>query len=516
MNRKKAIIIGKHPLEESLKQQYETLQMDVSHFADDNTLPSKSEMNDCDELFVLTDPSKKQDEDIDSKAIAILGLLADKIDADALKGRRIICHLMLQSMRALQHLRTNDFCAPIKQLMDVYPFTMGEVWSRSIDLDYVPITIQSEQHAHLVIFGMNDIAYMVAIHATETAHYPNYVRDHSKRTRITLVDEHACSKYAELIQRYPCLFDNSYYRVVAPSDDNPVKLFHKPIYADLREDFVDVEWEFVEASLWNEELRDKLRMWATDPRQLLTVVIANDDGNRNLSEAMHLPDEMFRENIPIHVYSQRGFALSHCPNIHYFGMLDNGYDVLLPHVRMAKNVNYIYDCCYHDNYENWSGHMYYTVEMDADVCEQLWKQLSNLKRMSCICNAMTIPTKMRSIGLMQNEWDKFYDISQNDIETLAQVEHNRWCLEALVQNFRPCTESEQQIIEDDISQKKVMKQRKIHYDLRAYSDLRPDETGKSVQIYDICLCSCLPLIVKDFADKNQEFETTGNSKGGES
>ena len=515
MNRKKAIIIGKHPLVESLKQQYEALQTDVSHFVDEDLLPSKSDLNASDELFVLTDPSKRQDEDIDSKAIALLGLLADKIDADALKGKRIICHLMLQSQRALQHLRTNDFCASIKQMIDVYPFTMEEVWSRSIALDHVPITIQSEQHAHLVIFGMNELAYMVAIHATETAHYPNYVRDHSQRTRITLVDEQASTKHRELIQRYPHLFDNSYYRVVAPSDDSLVKLFHKPMYADLREDFVDVEWEFVEASPWNEELRDKLQMWASDPRQLLTVVMADDDGNRNLSEAMHLPDKVFQENIPIHVYSQKGFALSHCPNIHYIGMQDSGYNVILPHVRMAKNVNYIYDCCYHDNYENWSGDIHHTVEINADDREQLWKQLSNAKRMSCICNAMTIPTKMRSIGLQQNEWHKFYDISQNDIEILAQVEHNRWCLEALVQNFRPCTESEQQIIEADISQKEVMKQRRIHYDLRAYSDLRPDETGKSVEIYDLCLCSCLPLIAKDFADKNQELETTVNSKGGE-
>lgn len=221
MNRKKAIIIGKHPLVESLKQQYEALQTDVSHFVDEDTLPSKSDLNACDELFVLTDPSKRQDEDIDSKAIALLGLLADKIDADALKGKRIICHLMLQSQRALQHLRTNDFCAPIKQMIDVYPFTMEEVWSRSIALDHIPITIQSEQHAHLVIFGMNELAYMVAIHATETAHYPNYVRDHSLRTRITLVDEQARTKYGELIQRYPQFqthYDNLYGMSSKPSN----------------------------------------------------------------------------------------------------------------------------------------------------------------------------------------------------------------------------------------------------------------------------------------------------------
>lgn len=122
--------------------------------------------------------------------------------------------------------------------------------------------------------------------------------------------------------------------------------------------------------------------------------------------------------------------------------------------------------------------------------------------MSSIYNAMTIPTKMRSMGLNEEEWDKFYDIPQQDIDLLAQVEHNRWSVEELILGFRPCTDDEQTKIEADVAtQKDAYKARKIHFDLRAYNDLRPDGTGKPVQVYDLCLSACLPLIAKAFADE---------------
>jgi hypothetical protein len=301
-----------------------------------------------------------------------------------------------------------------------------------------------------------------------------------------MIDTDAEKKCDEFVRRYQHLFNNSFYRIVKPTEENAVTFFHKPMYDGKREDFVDVEWEFVEAESWNTELREKIKLWANDNKQLLTVVLANEDFDKNKSQSMLLPQELYQQSIPIYIYGER------CMD----------YDISLPLVRMAKNVNYIYDHCYNDNVTNWNGSLRFTVEIDAKERELLWAKLSNVKRMSSIYNAMTIPTKMRSIGLKENEWEQFYDISQQDIEILAQVEHNRWCVEELILGFRPCTDKEQEIITSDVAtQKEIYKKRKIHYDLRAYNDLRPDKTGRSVQIYDLCLSSCLPLIAKAFADE---------------
>ena len=484
---KKILILGKDPLKKRLVQQYEAHGDTVRHL--EELTEEGICVNDYDELCLLANIGQ------DDKAIALLAQLATKYDVEAHDGKRLLCHLLLQSNKALQMLHTCDLCDAVKQKIDVYPFTMDEVWSRGIVLDYEPITVQSEKHVHLVIFGKGEIAEMVALQAALVAHYPNYIRNHSLRTRITMIDpEHGDCIFSSkdgFVRRYQHLFDNSYYRMVKPSEEKAVVLFHHPIYEGRREDFVDVEWEFVEAGIDNVDVREKLMLWANDEMQLLTVVFAHQDEDKNKSESLLLPQELYRMSTPIYIYSKQ----------------DKEYDITLPLVRMAKNVNYVYDHCYAENYSPSIMHPNYftiknAVEIDFEERERSWSKLSNVKRMSSIYNAMTIPTKMRSIGLMEDEWERFYDISQHDIELLAQVEHNRWNVEELILGFRPCTDEEQKAVEADVkTQKKNYKSRKIHYDLRAYSDLRPDETGKSVKVYDLCLSACLPLIAKTFADE---------------
>lgn len=474
----KVVIIGEHSVANDLVKQYEgrgfvVMRQKIMSVEGIDT-------NDCNELCLLAGKGE------DDKAVAMLAELAAEYGVKTHDGKRLICHLLVQDNRTLRMLQTCDLNDAVRQKMDVYPFSMDEVWSRGIVLDYEPITIQSEKHVHLVIFGMDEMAEMVAIQAAHVAHYPNYVRNHSLRTRITMLDAQAEQKSVGFIKRYQHLFDNSYYRVVKPSEEKAIVLFHKPMYEGKREDFVDVEWEFVDAESWNVDVRDKLRLWAKDEKQLLTVVMADKDVYKNKSDSLLLPQELYHRAIPIHIYSPQ----------------NEGYDVTLPLVRMAKNVNYIYGRCYNENVEDWKGYLRYSVEIDLEERERSWAKLSNVKRMSSIYNAMTIPVKMRSVGLNEMDWDKFYDIPQQDVELLAQVEHNRWSVEELILGFRPCTDKETEIIDADVAtQKDAFKARKIHYDLRAYNDLRPDKTGRGVQVYDLCLSSCLPLIAKAFADE---------------
>lgn len=493
MTKHKVLIVGDHPIVADLNRQYQALGYEITLCPNVHKLDV--DVNDYQELFLLPATCENDVLASDNYSIALLGSLADRIENNRHKLR---CHLLVQSQKTLQMLQLTDFCEAITKRIDVYPFTMEDVWSRCIELDREPITLQSEKHVHLVIFGMSEMGEMVAINAAHRAHFPNYVRNHVLRTRITVIDERATELQEQWMARYPHLFENSYYRTIKPSATRPVMAFHKPQYESVREDFVDIEWEFVEAMSHDADLTEKLHLWAADELQLLTVVVAHDDGKQNISEALHLPDILFNKDIPIYIFTREDITLSHYSNFHPFGMLERGYDVTLPLVRMAKNINYVYDRCYAENFEQWDGRMRYSVEIDADERERSWDRLKNVKRMSNICHAMTIAPKMRSIGLSTDDWDKFYDISQQDLELLAQVEHNRWSVEELIMGWRPCTPEEQADIEADIQKKGSYKKRKIHYDLRAYNDLRDDQTGKSAKIYDLCISASLPLIAKAF------------------
>lgn len=475
---KKVIIIGKHPIADSLVQQYE-MRGDFVECRQETEMRDVC-INNSDDLCLLFSDGE------DDKAVAFLEQRVKDYDVEIHDGKKMICHLLLQSNQSLRMFQNCDLCCAVREKVDVYPFTMEGIWSRSIALDYEPITIHSDKHVHLVIFGMGEVAEVVAIQAAHIAHYPNYVRDHSLRTRITMISANAETLSQEFIKRYRHLFDNSYYRVVNPSEEKAVRVFHKPMYEGRREDFVDVEWEFVNAESWNPDVREKLKQWAQDDKQLLTLMMADRDENKNVAMSLFLPDELYQRSIPIHKYNPNAVE----------------YDVTMPLVQMAKNVNYIYDRCYNDNFENWQGEILSSVEIDTEERERLWDKLSNIKRQSSIYNAITIPTKMRSIGLNEDDWDKFYDISQQDIEILAQVEHNRWNVEELILGYRPCTDEEQVKIAADVeTHKNAFKARKIHYDLRAYNDLRPDKTGRSANVYDLCLSAALPLIAKTFVDE---------------
>lgn len=502
----KVLIVGNHPVMDDVKRQYETKGWTVWCLA--NACADDVEMEQFDELFLIADytgdssGSNKQNAlEADHAVIALLGHLADGVNLEKRGGRKVICHLLVNTVETLRLLQTTDWSDGIRERMDVYPSSMDEVWCRQIRLDHKPITVQSDKHVHLVIFGMSEIGEMAAITSAQIAHFPNYVFDHSKRTRITLVDAKAVAKSKAFIKRYQHLFDNSYYRVVKPDEPDAVKLFHKPMYEGKREEFVDVEWEFVESSVTDALFCDKLNRWVNDERQQLTIVMAYDDINRNVSESLLLPETVAKHQVPVYAYTHHALTFDHSPHIRPFGMLDHGYDVTLPLVKMAMNVNHVYDRCYADNIEAWSGQLRYAVEIDSGARDASWSRLKNIKRYSCICNAMSIPVKLRSIGLNEGEWDKFYDIPQQDIEILSQVEHNRWCVEELILGWRPCTDEERQSVDDNIGKKNELKLLKIHYDLCSFNELRADDTGKSVTIYDLCLCSCLPLIAKAFVDE---------------
>ena len=478
VNKRRLILFGNNPPTSLLLKQ--SILKNNSVVCKNDMMVGGQDINLYDELYVLGNDGEND------RALVFFKDLAGQYSLSDHDDEKLMCHLLVHVRNRLRMLQTCDVCSGVRQKMDLYPFTIEDLWSRSIRLDYEPITVHSDKHVHLVIFGMGEVAETMAIHAAHVAHYPNYIRNHSLRTRITMISENTEMLSDELIKRYRHLFDNSYYRIVKPSEEDTVRVFHKPMYEGKREDFVDVEWEFVDAESWHPDVREKLKRWAQDDKQLLTVVIADRDENKNEAMSLFLPDELYQRSMPIHKYSPS----------------DVEYDVTMPLVQMAKNVNYIYDQCFKQNFESWQGWIQSTVEIEPKERERLWANLPNVKRWSNIYNAMTIPSKMRSIGLSEDDWNQFYDISQQDIEILAQVEHNRWNVEELILGYRPCTDEEQEKIAADVEiQKDAFRARKIHYDLRAYNDLRPDKTGKSAKVYDLCLSAALPLIAKTFVDE---------------
>ena len=128
--------------------------------------------------------------------------------------------------------------------------------------------------------------------------------------------------------------------------------------------------------------------------------------------------------------------------------------------------------------------------------QECWNRshLSTPKCWSNLYNAFTLRTKMHSLGHDDHEWNVLLSIGSQEVEALAEVEHNRWSVEELVLGFKPTTEEEHQAILQDVNKRDKLKAAFKHDDLRSYHELGSDATGLPVTRYDVGLIRTLPLL----------------------
>ena len=522
-------VIGSHPVRDDIIGQFRRLGREVVVSGD--RLDSREAVAGAEfgEWVVLTSPDAPDALQEDGTTIEWLRTMARRMSGQ--DGIRPLVHLLLQTETALSLLRKMDLPQEINDAFEIRPFTMEDEWARNLfvclpgaaafdypPLDREPITAGSQRFVHLVICGFDAQARTVAAQAALVAHFPNYdgKARNPLRTRITFIEKDIARDRDAFVASFSQLFDHSFYRTIIPDARHSV--LHKPMYHGRRTDFVDVEWEFVDAAPSHPEVRRKLRSWACDPNRLLTMVLSGGNDADCLSAALSMPEEVFEREIPVLVRQKRDSLsaivsnVARYRNVRPFGMMHCGYDVTQPLTEMAKLLKYFYDCSYDERGV--------PTTLPMSEVEDGWRsERSFAMRYSNICNVMTMPTKMHSLGHDASDADNFYALNRNEIEAMAETEHNRWSVDRLMAGSRPCTDAEREEIARNIAEiiaareaghplpedrkRFYKKERNVHYDLCAYEELGRDATGKDVKVYDYDLTACIPLIVKTYIDKNR-------------
>ena len=531
---KRVYIKGEHPIRNAVSEQYICHGVKVYDWPQ-NTV-ELLEFQNCSEWVILTPDTTADKMHVDMDTIQLLKslveLVKDKVDS------RPIVHVLFQCNLIMDLFLKYDSLSYIEKHLDLYPFTLEGMWAKNVlvglpgitssaypPLDRRPITAESKDRIHLVLYGWDGYAEELALHTALIAHFPNY-RSNDEipiRTRITVLDEDIIRKRDLFVARYQSLFDHSFYRTISLADKR-IFSFHQPAYEGKRKDFVDVEWEFVEGSVTDVLFRNKLVTWAKDEDRQLTIALSHGDDEENLKHGLSLPNEVYDSKIPVLVRMSRKcdadvwMTDDHPQCIYPFGMCDCGYNVTLPLIRMAKLLKYFYDCSY--------GNQGIPTVFSMEEVEKSWSQESSLRmRFSNIYNVMTIPTKMHSLGHDRMDVEAYYALNRQEIELLAETEHNRWSVERLIQGDRPCTEEERLLIRKNIQQilearnqnrelpedmkKKYKRENHIHYDLCAYDELEMDATGKNVQTYDYDLTAAIPLIYKTYMEHRGDEDRIG-------
>lgn len=495
-------IIGTHPIREDIKAQYEARGYGIITADSFATLDEAVEFR---ELCVL--PQKGI---ADHDTLQVLETYAAHRPETPEGQSKPICHLLLHDKMTLWLLQTIELYPEIHKKFEIYAFTMEDQWAKNVfcslggnnaiypPLDREKIDAVSNKTVHLVIAGLSDLGESLAIHATLVAHFPNYVRNQALRTRITIVDKDLTARKNAFIQRYVHLFDHSHYRCI-DLKQRQMTLRHEPLYHASREDFVDVEWEFVDGDFYDPIMLHKLQHWGDDKEQLLTIALCDADSQINLDRAFALPKNIYQNGITVLVSTEQAGIIEKVREtenyrcLYPIGMIDCGYDISLPLLQMAKRLNYFYTCSY--------GQEGTPTDMPLEDVEAAWRNIGSFSmRYSNMYNVMTVATKMRSLGHDEKDWDKFFALTQEEVATLSAVEHNRWSVDRLILGFRPPTDAERKEIREHIELKDAYKKKKVHYDLCSYRELGVDKTGKDVRLYDYDLIACIPLIAQSFKE----------------
>lgn len=353
-------------------------------------------------------------------------------------------------------------------------------------LDRDGIGPENETCVHLVIIGMTQMAYAMAVTAAHNCHFPNFCKK-KVRTRISFVMKDIQQEMDFFKGRYSQLMELSYYRYVAWKDgvETPVEFFPKKslVGDDVvdKKGFLDVEWEFIDGSVESENVREYLRKCALadhEKKEHLTIAVCEHDPETNVAISLYLPAEIYEKKIPIFVYQKTsGEVLRSAAttdrfgHIYPFGMRGDCYDTQFQErLRRAKRISYLYDNAY----------TYLRMPDDAEL-DNGWFKMKYVFQRSNLYAANSIPAKLRSVGIA-GQPHPLQTLDDAQVEMLSEVEHNRWNVERLLAGFKAYPYSERMDIKkkhQDPDQKQAAKdehnKRKnkefLHKDIAPYDEL---------------------------------------------
>lgn len=499
------------------------------------------------EIYILGDTSEFDDIESfhDSLNIQCLTWIARLCKKAGRKG--LPCHVLFDYKTTYHVFQYADLSAEITNYIDFHPFNFHDFWARKVlvagyskeenitykPLDYEPITSRdSDKFVHFIIIGMSKMGEAMALQAAHIAHFPNY---NKRKTKITFIDNNCRVEMGQFKQKCGELFKVSHStfidadawadaeegggtkpaakRMDYTTEYDIVPEYKHLVGGDNPQAFIDIEWEFIKGNDHNPVVQRLLAEYAMDENAIITVAICLNLTNVSLRSAMHLPKAYYEKNIPILVQQRKTSTMvatlngTGLPddkrekllykNITPFGMVYDCYDLhLASSVEICKRIGaaykhfFTYDCL--------------PTQIDSVKANELWESTVITKRWSNIFAAASIPTKLRCIGVDWNINTPMYlpDLTDDEVDLLAEIEHSRWNVEELLLGYRPVTKEVDAEIDADKSKKSYWRDRFMHYDIRPFSKLKTDSSGRTASEYDKVIVKSLPLIINYKSDEN--------------
>ena len=386
--------------------------------------------------------------------------LAPKVDSKNI----IKCHVQLNSdtmFTICQKVKLDRYGS-----LDLQPFCFNEIWAHKalavtpgdgyIPLDGQGITKDSDKHVHLIIVGMNPLSWSLAVNAAHILHFPNFVEGNFDTcSMITIIDEEATMKGQAFRSRYNHLFNLARWRAINSNQCAETDKYWIDPLADADSispykhlgptNFMDIQWEFIEGSVYDEYIMNYIEASSINERTMTTVAICNEDSDENISICLSLPDRARTESNEILVRQNESDLLIDSllqkaygfDKIRAFGMMSECYKENINSDKYGKLIN----ACYKEGGCKFDG----SKEENEEI-EKAWSKCEPIDKCSSNYCANMLFVKLRFLGLdttkvlTQQEIKEATSEVNHDI--IQKTEHNRWNTERLLLATRPLYKEE--------------------------------------------------------------------------
>lgn len=406
----------------------------------------------------------------------------------------------------------NFFTSWAKQI-----FVKRYYWNKNVKVEYPSvygngITPEDPKFVHLVFVGTTNFAVAFAIEAAHVLHFPNYNHDKRLKTRITFIDLNADKEKDEFITRNRHFFEVQSYRYQDLSEQSKrtdVQIIAPSKFIDCG-DFLDTEFEFIKGDIFSSNIQNEISKWASDKKgQYLSIFLAMENQHNNFVMGMNMPDDVYNYEIPLFIRQDRSdnfvtnlrFADSRILNyntfvngevksekrmaryahVYPFGMNESIYSPDYKSIRRAKLINYLYNTADYCSFSFISLKNLNQISPNEIIktADDKWKELSVAIKWSNLYSSYAIRIKLASLRAMRglginDETKDLQPLTNDEIEELAKVEHNRWNVEKLLMGYRKSHADEDKYTVADKNKAKQLKENKklyIHHDIRPFNDL---------------------------------------------
>lgn len=359
---------------------------------------------------------------------------------------RLVCRMMFEYQTSFNLFQTTDIN---DKKINFRPFNYYEMWAQKVlvcqDLTaptdksrYIPLEghegIKSDDNSfvHLVIVGMSRMGIAMAIEAAHLAHYPNF-ETLRKRTRITFIDSNMKQERHQFMERFKdmfllarrrdvmnfcensALYNNDLYPWISPlTDPNSTSPYRGDYLGD---DFIDIEWEFINGSVEHPAIQRYLVDASADDEAKLTIAICLPDNNRAIAAATYLSDRVYHSanTKQVLIYQRLNDEMvkqlsQNNPRfrekLKAFGMAQDCYDARLTALTESidKGIGDAYNKYFDDTRVRITREYEATKSLSTDTLKKLSPQLAFL---------FDEPRYSDQQDYIKNQWETWFKESQN-------------------------------------------------------------------------------------------------------